>query len=119
MAQWPILSREASVEGYQCGPGSDPTVRGGAVGRPLSRAGPQPILDRIEFTLRFLSAADVEALDRFQKTEVFIGAIAFDFWERKRSRWMSVKLAGVILFKLEGDSDSWWTNIVLDEQPSY
>ncbi len=117
--QWPILSKYPSIEGYRRGIGTDNTNRSGTEGRPLTSAGCSPILDKLEFTLRFLTPADKRTLDAFQKTQTFIGAIAFDYYDEVEEQWDSMKLGAQMVFELERGGVSWWTTVKMDQQPNY
>ncbi len=119
MADWPALTRSPCIEGYRRGPGNDPTVRDRGAGRPLSRPGCAPILDDIEFTLRKLSATDRSTLDNFQKTTAFIGGVPFDFTDPIVGDEVSVTLAAPLVFELDNEPTTWWTNVKFHVEPAY
>jgi hypothetical protein len=114
--QWPVLSREAAIEGYRVH-GPDPTERSATQdGLGLDRPGCAEMVDWIDFDLRYLSAADYQMLDTFQKETVKIGGYPFTFWERVHQRAYQVRLRARMEFALEGGGVTWRTHVALKEE---
>ncbi len=118
MTDWPTLTRAPCIEGYRRGPEEDPTIRDRGPGRNLSRAGCAPILDVIEFTLRKIPLADVSTLDTFQKTTVKIGGTPFNFTDTIRGDALVVTLAKPMIFELDNEPTTCWTNVKLYQEQS-
>lgn len=115
---WPT-DKSPCVEGYRRGPGSDPTIRDRGRGRPLSRPGCEAILDDIWFTLRKLTTTQRSTYDSFQKTTAYIGGGPFNFTDPIIGDTVSVTLAEPMIFELDREPSTWWTNVHFHVEPAY